>query len=191
MTTRKQAAANKKNAQKSTGPKTPEGKAISSQNARVHGMCARTSVSTYDQVDEVLEIICRLNAQFLPETYSEELLVERLAENEIRSRRGRRHEAIAYHKLQVPLCLRKHPDLFEKSTEEYYELVSEVPVELPIDDTLKMTRYHTANNNEFRRLLDTLEKEQERRRQQIAAWAKEPSIEELMESAVRKREQSH
>ena len=130
-------------------------------------------------------------AQYLPETYTEELLVERLAENEVRSRRGRRHEAIAYHMLQVRLCLRKHPDLFDKSTEEFYELVSQVPVELPIDDTLKMTRYHTANNNEFRRLLDTLGKEQERRRQQIARWANEPSIQELNETATKNREPIH
>lgn len=191
MTTRKQAAANKRNAQNSTGPKTPEGKAISSQNARMHGMCARTSGSTYDQVEEVPEIICGLYAQFLPETYTEELLVERLAEIELRSRRGRRHEAIAYHMLQLRLCLQKHPDLFDKPKEEFYELVSQVPVELPIDDTLKMTRYHTANNNEFRRLLDTLEKEQERRRQQIARWANEPSIEEVIETAARNRERSH
>ena len=78
--------------------------------------------------------------------------------------------------LQARLCLQKHPDLLDKSKEEYYELVSQVPVELPVDDTLKMTRYHTANNNEFRRLLDSLEKEQERRRQQIDRWIREPSI---------------
>ncbi|MBC8392819.1 MAG: hypothetical protein H8E17_09690 [Deltaproteobacteria bacterium] len=38
MISEKQLAANRKNAQKSTGPKTPEGKAIASQNATTHGL---------------------------------------------------------------------------------------------------------------------------------------------------------
>jgi hypothetical protein len=40
----RQLAANQKNALRSTGPRTPEGKAASSTNAVVHGLCARTAV---------------------------------------------------------------------------------------------------------------------------------------------------
>ena len=40
----KRLAANRANAQKSTGPKTPQGKAYSSQNATTHGMLASIAV---------------------------------------------------------------------------------------------------------------------------------------------------
>jgi len=42
MPTEKQRAANRQNAQKSTGPKTPGGKYISSQNAIAHGLLAQS-----------------------------------------------------------------------------------------------------------------------------------------------------
>jgi len=41
MTTKKQAAANKENAKNSTGPKTPEGKAVVAMNAISHGILSR------------------------------------------------------------------------------------------------------------------------------------------------------
>jgi hypothetical protein len=45
MTTKKKIAASRRNARKSTGPKTPAGKAASSMNALRHGLRARTIVS--------------------------------------------------------------------------------------------------------------------------------------------------
>ena len=41
MTSDRKVAANRRNAQKSTGPKTPSGKSIASMNALKHGLCAR------------------------------------------------------------------------------------------------------------------------------------------------------
>ncbi len=40
MSTEKQTAANRRNAEKSTGPKTEAGKQRSSQNALIHGVCS-------------------------------------------------------------------------------------------------------------------------------------------------------
>ena len=44
MMTKAKLAANQRNAQKSTGPRTPSGKAIAAMNALKHGLCAHTPV---------------------------------------------------------------------------------------------------------------------------------------------------
>ena len=44
MSSEAKIAANRHNAEKSTGPKTAEGKAIVAQNAVKHGLLARTAV---------------------------------------------------------------------------------------------------------------------------------------------------
>ncbi len=49
-------AANAANAQHSTGPRTPEGKARSSQNARTHGLTARDLVIAPDELEEFEEL---------------------------------------------------------------------------------------------------------------------------------------
>lgn len=44
--------ANRKNAQKSTGPRTPAGKSIASMNAVKHGLSARMPVVPAEDTDE-------------------------------------------------------------------------------------------------------------------------------------------
>ncbi len=52
MATEAQVQANRANAQKSTGPQTPEGKAIVSRNAITHGLLARAGVIPGEEVHE-------------------------------------------------------------------------------------------------------------------------------------------
>jgi len=78
MSTKAQIKANRQNAQKSTGPKTPEGKEISSQNSTKHGLLShRNIISSESQAEFDLH-----RTQFLeelqPETPIQSFLADRI-----------------------------------------------------------------------------------------------------------------
>jgi hypothetical protein len=56
MASEKQIAANRRNAQRSTGPKTPEGKAASRLNALKHGLVAEDAVVTLEDEETFNEL---------------------------------------------------------------------------------------------------------------------------------------
>src|SRR5687767_14639975 len=62
----KRAEANRLNAQKSTGPRTPEGKARSSMNAVKHGLAAQTAVLPGEDPAELEALAQSLAAEFRP-----------------------------------------------------------------------------------------------------------------------------
>jgi hypothetical protein len=72
--------ANRKNAQRSTGPKTPEGKAKSSQNALTHGIFVKHYVSgaTPETVEEMKRLAAGFWEHYQPVGMIEEMLVEKL-----------------------------------------------------------------------------------------------------------------
>ncbi len=81
--TEKQRAANQANAQKSTGPRTPEGKAIVSQNAVKHGVLAQAVIprglEPYESKEDFEQLHQRLFETLAPVGALEELLVEQIA----------------------------------------------------------------------------------------------------------------
>lgn len=79
MTTKKQAAANKRNAKKSTGPRTSEGKAKSARNAMKLGVLMRPVTAPHEDLEEFLQLQRALMEEFKPDTYVTRLLVKRLA----------------------------------------------------------------------------------------------------------------
>jgi hypothetical protein len=76
VATAAQIAANRANARRSTGPRTPEGKAISSRNALSHGAYADDDTILATAADTYLD---DLRAHFQPANALEESLVEHLA----------------------------------------------------------------------------------------------------------------
>ena len=73
-------AANRANAAKSTGPRTPEGKARSSQNARKHSfLAANFAVVRLEDLNEVAHLRADLIATYQPVNSQELFAIERLA----------------------------------------------------------------------------------------------------------------
>jgi hypothetical protein len=81
-------AANRRNAQRSTGPRTPKGKAHSSQNSRKHGFFARQPLPAGEEGDqlweEYRELVDGIWEYYQPVGYMEGLLTEKIATESIR-----------------------------------------------------------------------------------------------------------
>jgi len=88
VTTERQAWANRLNATRSTGPRTPEGKAKVALNARKHGLLSRQSLVKGESEVDLLDFGKRLRAQLAPVGELELLLADRIVSNAWRLRRA-------------------------------------------------------------------------------------------------------
>jgi hypothetical protein len=86
-------SANAANAHLSTGPRTEQGKARSSQNARKHGLTAAEFVIAAEDREEFEEFLAELQADVSPKGKLQQVLFDRLAESAWNLRRIRRMEA--------------------------------------------------------------------------------------------------
>jgi len=88
----KQAVTNRENALKSTGPVTPEGKAVSSQNAVKFGLYAQDVVidskHRKESAEEFAGLMESLYEEFEPESMFQEFLLVKIANSLWRSRRA-------------------------------------------------------------------------------------------------------
>jgi hypothetical protein len=85
--------ANAANAHLSTGPRTEQGKARSSQNARKHGLTAAEFVIAAEDREEFEEFLAELQADVSPKGKLQQVLFDQLAESAWNLRRIRRMEA--------------------------------------------------------------------------------------------------
>src|SRR3979490_130084 len=103
MSTEKQIAANRLNAQKSTGPITPEGRAAVRLNGVKHGPPAQTPVLKGESESDFTALLDSYEAEHEPATPTEEALVLQLAMATWRLRRLYHAEARYYtYKLKAP-----------------------------------------------------------------------------------------
>ena len=93
MTSAKKAEANRRNALKSTGPKTPEGKTAVRLNALTHGLRSEEILLPGEDEETFRELSDRLRAELQPVGALENLLVDRIVAAYWRLRRLGRVEA--------------------------------------------------------------------------------------------------
>lgn len=97
--TESELAARRANAAKSTGPKTPEGKARSSRNAVKHGFFTQTALLYYESPEDFVALRDAYIAEYKPQGPTEMHFVMEMANAQYRLRRVRGMEADLIQKL--------------------------------------------------------------------------------------------
>lgn len=90
--TSKQVTANRKNAKRSTGAKTKEGKEIVSLNSVKHGVTSQAVILPNENKDEYQLLIDGIKDDFEAKTATEEILIEKMAQAVWKKRRLARYE---------------------------------------------------------------------------------------------------
>jgi hypothetical protein len=152
MASEKQIAANRRNAEKSTGPTTGAGKAAVARNALRHGLRAE-KVLTFDETGgDFQAFLDEQRAAFDPADAIEEQLVERIAFCAWRLRRIYRVEA----------------DIIDGCRDNDYRGLDELDIGAAFDscpsEMSVLSRYETALDRAFNRAYLALERRQARRR---------------------------
>jgi hypothetical protein len=91
--------ANKLNALKSTGPRTPEGRAKSALNAIKHGLCAQTVIISSENSDEFRAFAKNLTSDFAPLNQVERNMVKRIVSLSWRLERATKYESLVLDKI--------------------------------------------------------------------------------------------
>jgi hypothetical protein len=128
-------AANIANAQHSTGPRTPEGQARSSQNARTHGLTARDLIVAADERDEFEELLSGYQSGVKPQGAIQQTLFDELVGAAWNLRRVRR--------MEVELC----------SNTSYQDLLNDEQIQKKLD---RLARHKTRIERTFHRSLKEL-----------------------------------
>jgi hypothetical protein len=161
-TSDKQIEANRRNARKSTGPVTPEGKAAVRHNALKHGLLAREAViagGAFAESEQDFEtFLAGLHDDLDPQGSLEELLVEQIGICYWRLRRALRADTREF-EYALSRHLDRPPGINLKG-----EPVNPRPEWMPHPQTLDtFTRYEKTIHNQLQRALDNLARLQSRR----------------------------
>jgi hypothetical protein len=111
--TEAQIAASRANGAKSKGPVTPEGKAISSQNAVRHGLLARLAIMDVENRDSFLSLCTDMRESFAPTDEYEQCLVDTMTLS-----MWRRTRAMAMETSGLQVAYRKHRALAQTSAHQ-------------------------------------------------------------------------
>ena len=87
-------AANRANAQKSTGPRTPQGKARVSLNRLTHGLTAHAAILPFENPDHFEKFADALRRELRPSGFLQTLLAERIVDLAWKLRRSSRAQSV-------------------------------------------------------------------------------------------------
>jgi hypothetical protein len=142
MTTSAQLAANQANARRSTGPRTPEGKAICAQNNFRHGLSGAFTVLPWESQQEFDMLLGSLRDEHKPSGLTEMILVDKMAQAIWLSKRALMLQHVTFNH-ELPTC--------------------DDPKQLAL-----YLRYQATNERAFHKCLDALLKlRAEKRKQEI------------------------
>lgn len=129
-------SANAANASLSTGPRTAEGKARASQNARQHGLCAAHLLIAAEDREEFDELNTQLQADIRPQGTLQQILFDQLVAAAWNLRRVQR--------MEVELTA---------SAQTYLEILDNPELTAKLD---RLARHHTRIERSFHRTLREL-----------------------------------
>jgi len=153
MTSDARIEANRRNALKSTGPKTERGKERSRLNALLHGMTAKQLVVSLEDFGDFARFGAELRAALAPGDAFEEQLAESIVVTTWRLRRAWRTEAAA---IQLET---RGADTRDKTK------LAAIPATWAGSDLERISRYETALQRSLQRAYAMLERRQAQRAQ--------------------------
>ena len=172
-TSSKQIAANRANAQRSTGPRTAQGKIASSKNSRIHGILSRDLTVGNEDPAEYAALLDELVNDFKPEGASEHLLAEKIAIALWKMKRLNAVESATVKQAQRTITARS-----TASSPEYEDpglrtalTANAIPV-----NSLRFIRYQAQLEGQYYRALTMLQLVQTRRLERMAVDVSTPQI---------------
>jgi hypothetical protein len=159
MASEAQIAANRLNAQKSTGPRTPQGRAAMRWNPLRHGLSAATVVLFYESEAEFEQFRQDLALDFEPVGAEECALVEQIATLRWRLRRASRAEAA----LVNAEAERRRELLAEGGSKTLYPIGAGMIFDGLTQSMGTLTRYEAAIERQLHRATAMLERRQAQR----------------------------
>lgn len=144
MASEKQIRANKLNSNKSKGPKSDKGKAISAKNAIKHGLFSVDTLLPWEKATDLENLRMCLDEALLPEGQLEELLLDKIVSLAWRLRRvGRIETGLMFLKRCELVRQREHDDV-ERAKES---LPSEIKRELDFNKIKRNNTQWALMNN--------------------------------------------
>jgi hypothetical protein len=163
MASQKQIDANRRNAQRSTGPNTPEGKAATKFNSLKHGMTAVTAVLPHEDADSYSELRESFLDTYKPANAVEASLVETIANSYWRLLRARRVETAALD-MGIRGLKKRHNASLAPIKDDDQSLV--VVLNDNEDPMLNVERHQTKIERCYFKAIETLRKVQNDRRRE-------------------------
>ena len=162
MATQSQIDANRRNAQKSTGPNTPEGRAAVRHNALKHGLTSQLLLPSKEEQIELARLCDAFETEFQPVGPTEESLLENLVAAKWRLGFARKAETGFFMKRAFELINDETSDCRDLLTNSRLAMIVNLDSAGP--DTLsKLSRYEARLERSFYKALSELRRTQSQR----------------------------